>query len=131
MEGGRRVRHFQRVGMASVALLLAFAAGAAIGSQKPGKVPLQSEKVLLENDKVRVLEYRSKPSGGVCGVDRHSHPPHVTIVMDNARDRLIPEGGKPEEADLKAGDVSWSEGETHTDLNIGTTESRLIIVEIK
>ena len=125
------MRHFPRIGVAVVAVLLAAAAGAAIGSQPSGKSPLQSEKVLLENDRVRVLEYRSRPSGGVCGVDRHSHPPHVTIVMENAKDRMTPEAGKPEEAALKVGDVYWSEGETHTDLNIGTTDSRLIIVEIK
>jgi hypothetical protein len=97
----------------------------------PGKAPLQSQRVLLENDKVRVLEYVSKPQGGVCGVDRHSHPPHVTIILEAARDRVTPEGGKSEEADLKVGDVFWSDEETHTDVNIGTTDSRLIVVEIK
>lgn len=95
------------------------------------KVPLQSERVLLENDKVRVLEYASKPSGGVCGVDRHSHPAHVTIVLEAARDRATTEGGKAEVADLNVGDVFWSEAETHTDVNIGKTDSRLIVVEIK
>jgi hypothetical protein len=51
--------------------------------------------------------------------------------MDDARDRMTTAGGKSEEADLKAGDVFCSEAETHTDLNIGATQSRLIIVEIK
>jgi len=77
------------------------------------------------------MEYASKPSGGVCGVDRHSHPAHVTIVLEAARDRATTEGGKAEVADLNVGDVFWSEAETHTDVNIGKTDSRLIVVEIK
>ena len=125
-----RVRHRAMIATLFFAVLLA---GALLvrAEQAPGKSPLQSERVLLENDKVRVLEYVSKPSGGVCGLDRHSHPAHVTIVLEAARDRMTPEGGKPEVADLKAGDVFWSEAEAHTDVNIGKTDSRLIVVEIK
>lgn|SRR6185436_12362118 len=112
------------------AILLAGAL-AVRADQTPVKMPLQSERVLLENDKVRVLEYVSKPEGGVCGVDRHAHPAHVTIVLETARDRMTTQGGKVEVADLKVGDVFWSEAETHTDVNIGKTDSRLIVVEIK
>jgi hypothetical protein len=100
-------------------------------AQAPGTAPLQSHRVLLENDRVRVLEYVSQPKGGVCGVDRHSHPPHVTIILEAARDRVTSGDGKAEVADLKVGDVFWSDAETHTDVNIGTTESKLIVVELK
>jgi len=55
----------------------------------------------------------------------------VTIVLETARDRMTTQGGKVEVADLKVGDVFWSEAETHTDVNIGKTDSRLIVVEIK
>ena len=125
----KALRPAMRIALPFVTLL----AGALLvrGDQAPAKAPLQSERVLLENDKVRVLEYVSKPSGGVCGVNRHSHPAHVTIILEGARDRMTLEGGKPEVADLKVGDVFWSEGETHTDVNIGETDSRLIVVEVK
>ena len=103
----------------------------ASGGQSGGKTSLQSERLILENSRVRVLEYTSRPTGGVCGVGEHSHPPHLTIILDPARDRMVTGGGKPEEADLKPGDVFWSDGETHTDLNIGSTNSRLIVVELK
>ncbi|MCI0655742.1 MAG: cytoplasmic protein [Acidobacteria bacterium] len=126
------MRLLHRVMAATLFLAIPLAGALLAGADpSPGKPPLQSERVLLENDKVRVLEYVSKPSGGVCGVDRHSHPAHVTIVLEAARDRMTPEGGKPEVADLKAGDVFWSEAETHTDVNIGKSDSRLIVVEIK
>jgi hypothetical protein len=55
----------------------------------------------------------------------------VTIVLSKARDRATAVEGKPEEADLEVGDVFWSDGETHTDMNIGKTNSRVVVVEIK
>jgi len=125
------VNHPDRIVVALGLLALAAVAGPVGGTQDAGKSRLQAERVLLDNRKVRVLEYTSRPSGGVCGVDRHSHPAHVTIVMEAARDREAPEGGKPVESDLKVGDVLWSEAGTHVDVNVGSTNSRLIVVEIK
>ena len=95
------------------------------------RLPLQTEQVKLENARVRVIEYTSRPSGDVCGIGTHSHPAHVTIVLSPARDRATTVGGKPEEGDMKVGDVYWSDGETHTDVNIGKANSRLIVVELK
>jgi hypothetical protein len=92
---------------------------------------LETDKVLLENTRVRVIEYRSRPSGGVCGAGTHAHPAHVTIVLSPARDRMTEAGGKTEIGDMKVGDVYWSDGETHTDVNVGKTNSRLIVVELK
>ena len=66
---------------------------------------LETERVVLDNARVRVLEYTSKPHGNVCGVGTHSHPAHVTIVLSPARDRATAVGGKPEVADMKVGDV--------------------------
>ena len=34
----------------------------------------RSFSVVLENDRVRVLEYKSRPGLGVCGQGMHSHP---------------------------------------------------------
>jgi hypothetical protein len=97
-----------------------------------GKVPvIATERVVLENARVRVLEYTSKPHGDVCGVGTHTHPAHVTIVLSPAHDRATNVGGKPEESDMKVGDVYWSDGETHTDVNTGKTDSRVIVVELK
>jgi hypothetical protein len=107
----------------------AIGAVAALAATHP-HLALDTEKVLLDNTRVRVLEYRSRPSGGVCGAGPHSHPAHVTIVLSPARDRMV-EAGKTEIGDMKVGDVYWSEGETHTDVNIGKTNSRLIVVELK
>jgi hypothetical protein len=109
-------------------VVVGLSAAAALSAKTP---PLQSERVLLENTKVRVIEYRSQPNGNVCGVGAHSHPAHVTIVLAPARDRATTVGGKPEDTDMKVGEVYWSDGETHTDVNIGKTSSRVIVVELK
>lgn len=93
--------------------------------------PISSERVVLDNAKVRVVEYTSRSHGDVCGVGTHSHPAHLTIVLAAARDRATSVGGKPEETDMKVGDVYWSDGETHTDVNIGKSDSRVLVVEIK
>lgn len=108
----------------------AFAAGFALAATHP-HLALETEKVLIDNARVRVLEYRSRPTGNVCGVGEHSHPAHVTIVLAPARDKAQTAGGKSEIADMKVGDVYWSDGETHTDVNIGRTNSRVIVVELK
>jgi quercetin dioxygenase-like cupin family protein len=132
IQGGNRMKISKPVlGIVLPAALALAGTWAAIALPAAGKSGLQSERVLLENDRVRVLEYTSRPEGGVCGVDRHSHPAHVTIILEPGRDRVTLDNGKVEEADLKVGDVFWSAGETHTDRNIGKTSSRLIVVELK
>jgi hypothetical protein len=114
------------LGLAAAAIL-----GVTLAARSATHAPLQSERVLLENARVRVLEYTSRPSGNICGLGTHTHPPHLTIVLAPARDRSSIVGGKAEEAEMKFGDVYWSDGETHTDVNIGATRSRVIVVEIK
>lgn len=116
--------------MLPATVVAAFAAGFALAATHP-HLALETEKVLIDNARVRVLEYRSRPTGNVCGAGEHSHPAHVTIVLAPARDRAHAVGGKTEIADMKVGDVYWSDGETHTDVNIGKTNSKVIVVELK
>ena len=121
-----RRTHWIVLGVAAAAVL-----GSTLAARSATHAPLQGERVLLENARVRVIEYTSRPSGNVCGLGTHTHPPHLTIVLAPARDRSSVVGGKVEEGEMKFGDVYWSDGETHTDVNIGSTRSRVIVVEIK
>lgn len=90
-----------------------------------------SYRVVLENSKVRVLEFVSRPRTVVCGVGKHSHPPHLTVALSDARVRVTLPNGKVVEASNKPGDVFWSEAETHTVENIGSGVIRALIIEIK
>jgi len=88
-------------------------------------------RVVLENDRVRVLEFVSRPRTAVCGVWKHSAPAHLTVALSDARVRVTLENGQQIEATNKAGDVFWSEAETHAVENIGSGVMRALIIEIK
>ena len=90
-----------------------------------------SYRVLLENDRVRVIEYRSRPGRGVCGEGLHWHPAHVTVNLTPARFRYTPEGGQTQTGEVPAGIVLWEEAGAHAAENIGGWNTHLVIVELK
>ncbi len=126
--GGIDRRRMLQVGLA--ALLTEFAASDAIAQDAVQTEP-GSYRVILENDHVRVLEFVSRPRTVVCGVGKHSHPPHLTVALTDARVRITLPNGKVIEASNKPGDAFWSEAETHTVENIGAGVMRSLIIEIK
>jgi hypothetical protein len=95
------------------------------------RIEPQSYRVVLENAHLRVLEFVSRPGMGMCGVGRHSHPPHLTIALSDARVRIDLDGAPSIVADSRLGDVFWSEAETHTTENVGREGARALIVELK
>ena len=56
----------------------------------------QNYRVALENDKLRVLEYTSRPGMGVCGDGMHSHPAHLTVLLSTGKVRIKTPDGKVE-----------------------------------
>jgi len=105
------------------------ASGAA--AQDAARVMPRSYRVVLENEKVRVLEYTSRPGMGICGDGMHSHPPHLTIVMTDWEGIASTPGSGDRPRRRKAGDILWSEGATHKVENTGRTNARVLIVEMK
>lgn len=85
-------------------------------------------RVLLENDRVRVLEVRIRP-GETSGM--HEHPPCVVYALSSARVRFAFPDGTGRESEIKEGDTNWSEGGWHEVHNVGSTEDLGIIVELK
>ena len=112
------------------ALLPAFAFAGAAQAQDAAKVQPRAYKVALENDKLRVLEFNSRPGMGVCGQGLHSHPAHLTVVLTAGKVR-VKQDGKDFTAANTAGQVFWSEAETHEVENIGGRDMRAFIVELK
>jgi hypothetical protein len=101
-------------------------------AQDAAKVQPQSYRVALENDKLRVLDYNSRPGMGVCGNGMHSHPPHLTVVVSGGSVRIrTPDGKTVEQRDIPGGTVFWSEAETHSVENISGSNLRSLIIEIK
>lgn len=94
----------------------------------PLKVDPEHYKVLLENERVRVLEFRGAPGDKT---PMHSHPNYVTYSFNGGKTAFTYPKGKPAEAVTPAGDVRWHKAETHAGQNTGQTELHVLIVEIK
>ncbi len=108
---------------------LIFATGTAI-AQDPAIVASQNYKVLFENDRMRVLEYHSKPGDKAV---MHSHPDY--LVHDLASGYKVkftaPDGKTAETPATQAGTVTWRGAETHATENVGTADARALIIELK
>jgi len=93
------------------------------------KVAANAYKLLMENEKVRVLDIRLKPGEKA---PMHNHPSsHVVYVVNNAKFKLTFPDGKTDEFDLKSGEALWIEAGSHATENIGTTDGHNLVVEIK
>jgi hypothetical protein len=113
-----------------LALIAAFGAGTA-SAQDAVKMAPRNYRIAFENDKVRVLEYYSKPGVGLCGQGRHFHPAHLTVALTDAKAKVRLDDGRVIVAENKAGDMFWAPAETHTVENIGKSDVRAYIVETK
>jgi beta-alanine degradation protein BauB len=114
-----------------LALLPGLALADTATAQDAARAQPQSYRIAFENDKLRALEYRSRPGMGVCGEGMHSHPAHLTVVLSTGKVRVKTPDGKVVVADGKLGDVFWSEAETHEVENLSGRDSRALLIELK
>jgi quercetin dioxygenase-like cupin family protein len=84
-------------------------------------------KLLFENDRVRVMEVTFKPGERIA---EHSHPDHFAYVVTGGKLKITA-GEKTTEADLTPGQVLWIAAEKHWAVNVGSTEVRLMVTELK
>ena len=96
-------------------------------SQDPLVVGPTIYRVILENDRVRVLEARFKPGERI---GPHAHPDHV-VVVTSAGKLAITNAEGTREIDAKVGDTFYSPAETHSAQNVGTTEFVCVVTELK
>ncbi len=117
-------------GMAIGAVMatLVFAISANTTAQDPAKQSPQYYKVLLENDQVRVLEYRLKPGEKE---PMHTHVAGVLYIFGDAKMRTTFPDGRTEESVGGAGEAHWRNPVTHALENIGNTEAHALAVDIK
>jgi quercetin dioxygenase-like cupin family protein len=93
------------------------------------KSAAKAYKLLMENERVRVLDLRLKAGEKA---PMHNHPnDHVVYVMKSTRFKLTFANGKSNEFDLKAGQTLWMEAGSHATENIGTSEGHNLVVELK
>jgi quercetin dioxygenase-like cupin family protein len=107
---------------------LAVAAASQVAAQDPLKVAPEMYKLLLENDRVRVMEVVFKPGSKIA---KHSHPDHFVYATSAGKLKISNADGTVTDAEIKKGDVMWMGAQTHWAENTGTTEVRLVVTELK
>lgn len=84
-------------------------------------------KVVFENDRVRVLEYKDRPGDRTSP---HQHPDSVMYTLSSFERRLV-QGDREVDVQLEAGLVRFLSAQEHHGENIGTTDSHALFVELK
>jgi beta-alanine degradation protein BauB len=84
-------------------------------------------RVVFENDRVRVLEYKDTPG---ARTRPHGHPDSIMYTLSSFRRRIAADG-READVDLPAGQVRWLAAQEHSGENTGDTDSHVIFVELK
>ncbi len=108
-------------------MTVALAAVAALAQDVVQLAPDQV-KVVLENDRVRVLHFNEP---GHSKLPMHSHPAYVAVGFTTDHSKYTFPDGKTSDERTKADDVTYSKGKTHAYENLSGTASESIMVELK
>jgi quinol monooxygenase YgiN/quercetin dioxygenase-like cupin family protein len=109
-----------------VALCSMITRGAA--AQDPVPIYPANYTVMIENDRVRVMDFRLRKG------DReefHSHPAHVLYVLEPFEISFRFPDGRTGVRQVQAGEVLYSDAVTHAPTNIGETDAHGILIELK
>jgi quercetin dioxygenase-like cupin family protein len=101
---------------------------AAARAQDPAKTDGDKYRVILENEKVRVLDYTDKPGQKT---NPHHHPDFVLYALEPFKRKLTFPDGKSVIKELKKGDVIYMKDQVHIGENVGTQDTHVLIVELK
>lgn len=85
-------------------------------------------KVVLENDRVRVLEYRDLPGQRTSP---HHHPDFVLCALSAFKRRFVLADGKEAVREVRPGEVAWGKAHSHIGENVGSSDTHVLIVELK
>jgi len=94
----------------------------------PVQVAPERYRVILENERVRVLDVSYPP--GVT-TDFHGHPQNLVVALTPIISNPVDANGNVTEYRIEAGEVLWREPATHRGTNSGDEEMHLIMIEFK
>jgi quercetin dioxygenase-like cupin family protein len=94
----------------------------------PTRTDPDRDKVLFENEHVRVLVYRDEPGQAT---NQHRHPDSLMHTLSSFERRLIAENGERGGVELDAGEVRWLAAQTHSGEDIGQTPRHVLFVELE
>ncbi len=127
--GRRKAPVLIKTALVPALALVAFVGLSGVGrTQDP--VPLYPEnyKVLFENDRVRVLDFRLRKG---ATEKFHSHPANVAVFLTDVKIKFTLADGQTKMREARAGDISYGEATVHSPVNIGDSDAHGIIVELK
>jgi len=61
----------------------------------------------------------------------HSHPEYILYPLTGGTMKTTLSDGKTSEMTTKKGEVRWNEAVTHNNENVGKTEVRALVIELK
>ncbi|AZK96196.1 MULTISPECIES: hypothetical protein [Streptomyces] len=96
-------------------------------SRHPTVTDPEFYRVIFENDKIRVVEYRDTPG---TRTQRHHHPDSVLITLSAFRRRMELDD-RIVEVDRAPFEAGWMAAHTHIGENVGDTPTHVLFVEIK
>lgn len=117
--------------MARFQLLLACLAATLVTNAFAQDMAATAEKnarVVLENDKVRVIEL-NMPPGSSTGM--HSHGDNLVVFLSGGSAVQTMADGASRTIERKPGDVLWSDPVTHDTKNTGKSATRTLVIELK
>lgn len=85
-------------------------------------------KLILENDKVRVLRITINPGDSAA---LHQHPDNVLVVLEGGVLHMTYADGSTKQLELTTGSAIFLESLKHSVVNSGNTTIRMIQVELK
>jgi quinol monooxygenase YgiN/quercetin dioxygenase-like cupin family protein len=97
-------------------------------AQDPAPIYPENYKVIIENDRVRVMDFKLKQG---AKEDFHAHPAHVVYVLTGFKIMFKFPDGRTALRETKTGDVLFSEAVTHASENIGDTDAHGLLIELK
>jgi quercetin dioxygenase-like cupin family protein len=111
-----------------VATLVTLVASSSSSAQDVATVAPDVYKVILENEKVRVLKGHFDPGDSVAV---HSHPDHFVYALSGGTLRLNHAGKESSVVNIEPGQVMWIPAEAHSARNIGKTALEFVVTELK
>lgn len=120
-----------RWGLVVQTLLIVFvllAARSVASAQDPIKVGPDIYKLVFESDRVRAMEVTFKP-GAKIGM--HAHPDHFVYILSPGKLKITTAAGTTMDLEGKAGESAFIKAESHMAENVGSTEFKGLVVELK
>jgi len=90
-----------------------------------------SEQVVVDNEKMKVVQHIGVPNKAVCGVGMHHHEAHLTVAITDAEVLITSPDGKSQTAKIPAGASIWFAAGTHSAINSGDSNTKLLLVYLK